>query len=194
MSPGPRRTVRAAAVAVAGALLLTACSGVESGGTSGYISGDGTVTTLTPNERQPAPVLAGEDLDGNPISTEDFAGQTLVINSWGSWCPPCRAEAPALRAVSEEYADQNVQFIGVLIKDKPAAAKAFNEAQGITYPSIQDFSGETLLGFADSMPSQAIPTTWIIDEEGRVAVRITDPELGATTLGDLIDFTKKSSA
>lgn len=172
---------------------LAGCAGVEEGGTSGYIAGDETYTTLPPNERQPAPVLEGLDLDGNPISSEDFAGQTIVVNSWGSWCPPCRAEAPALKAVSEEYADQNVQFLGVLIKDKPAAAIAFNESQGITYPSIQDFAGETLLGFADSLPSQAIPTTWIIDEQGRVAVRITDPTLGATSLGDLIDYTKKST-
>lgn len=175
------------ALAIGAAALIAGCSGSGSGtGTAGYVSGSGLITVVPADEREAAPVLAGDDLDGRPISTDEFAGQTLVVNVWGSWCPPCRSEAPALRAVSEEYADQGVQFIGVLVRDKPAAALAFNRKQGITYPSISDASGRTLLGFADSLPSQAIPTTWIIDADGQVAVRAMD-EVSEATLSGLLD-------
>ncbi len=182
-----------AGLGAAALLLLTACSGVEEGGEGGYISGDGTVTTIDPGDREPAPALSGLDLDGEELSTEDFAGQTIVVNLWGSWCPPCRKEMPILKEVSESYEDSSVQFLGLLTQDKPASARAFNDKIGITYPSIVDDGGENQLAFADSLPSQAIPTTWIIDSEGRVAVRILDPELGASTLTDLIEYVRKST-
>ncbi|MFD1859007.1 TlpA family protein disulfide reductase [Aeromicrobium camelliae] len=188
-----RRAVRAAFVAALLVVLTAACAGVEEGGTDGYISGDGTITTLDPADREKAPELSGVDLEGEEISTADFAGQTIVVNLWGSWCPPCRKEMPMLKEVSDQYADKNVQFLGLLTQDTPAAAKAFNEKIGISYPSIVDDAGENQLAFADSLPSQAIPTTWILDEKGRVAARILDPELDASTLADLIEYVRKST-
>ena len=98
-----------------------------------------------------------------------------------------------LKEVSEQYADKNVQFLGLLTQDTPAAAKAFNDKLGISYPSIVDDAGENQLAFADSLPSQAIPTTWILDEKGRVAARILDPKLDASTLGELIEYVRKST-
>src|SRR5699024_5634699 len=83
----------------AAALLLTACSTAEdegAGGTAGFVGGDGSVTIIAPEERSAAPVLEGETLDGETLSTADLAGQPLIINVWGSWCAPCRAEAPEL--------------------------------------------------------------------------------------------------
>jgi len=173
-------------------LALTACSGVEEGGAGGYISGDGTVTTVDPADRKDAPELSGVGLDGEKLSSADFEGQILVVNLWGSWCPPCRKEMPVLKEVSES-ADSDVQFLGLLTQDTPASAKAFNDKIGIEYPSIVDDDGRGQLAFADSLPSQAIPTTWIIDADGRVAVRILDPELGARTLTELIEYVRKST-
>lgn len=174
-------------------LALGACTGVEEGGADGYISGDGTITTVDPADRSKAPLLTGPDLDGEELSTAEFAGQTVVVNLWGSWCPPCRKEMPMLKEVSEQYADKNVQFLGLVTQDTPASAKAFNDKIGITYPSIMDDAGENQLAFADSLPSQAIPTTWIIDGQGRVAARILDPELDASTLAELIEYVRKST-
>jgi len=180
---------------VLGALLiaLTGCGGVGTeGSTGGYVSGNGSITVVPPDEREKAPVLSGRDLEGEPLSTADFAGDTIVVNVWGSWCPPCRKEAPALAEVARQYADRDVTFVGVLVRDKPAAALAFTRKQDTPYRSIADFSGRTLLGFADSLPSQAIPTTWILDDRGRVAVRVMD-EVSASILAGLIDDVKAGS-
>ncbi len=184
--------LRAPAVVLAGCL-LTGCGGIGTeGSTGGYVSGNGSITVVDPDDRAKAPVLSGDDLEGRPLSTADFAGDTLVVNVWGSWCPPCRKEAPALAEVANQYADRDVTFVGVLVRDKPAAALAFTRKQETPYRSIADFSGRNLLGFSDSLPSQAIPTTWIIDDRGRVAVRIMD-EVSASTLAGLIDDVREST-
>ncbi|MEG9227172.1 TlpA family protein disulfide reductase [Aeromicrobium sp. Sec7.5] len=174
-------------VAVLACLAVVAgCGGAgNSGSTGGYVSSDGTVTIVDPKDRETAPDLVGVDLDGEPLSTDDFAGTVMVVNVWGSWCPPCRAEAPVLKELSDSYAD-DVQFLGIVNRSKDAAATAFNQTYGITYPSFSDEGGSLELRFVDSLPSQAIPTTWVIDTEGRVAARILD-EVDASTLGGIID-------
>lgn len=187
---------RARLAAVIGALaLLAACGGAGNRGTTdGFVSGDGAITRVDAADRKDAPVLEGEGLDGRPLSTADFAGKTIVVNLWGPWCPPCRAEAPALDEVAEQYADKDVQFVGILTRTKdPTTAIAFNRNKGITYPSFTDEGGRLELGFADSLPTLAIPTTWIIDAKGRVAVRILD-KVSAATLANLIDDVQKSTA
>src|SRR5690606_31852351 len=115
--------------------------------------------------REPAPVLEGRDLNGDPISTEQYAGKTLVVNVWGSWCGPCRKEAPDLAEAATELKSRNVQFVGLVTKSEtgegaPPEDIAFAEEAKIPYPSIQDYDGEQQLGFADSLPAAAIPTTW----------------------------------
>jgi thiol-disulfide isomerase/thioredoxin len=172
---------------------LAGCGGVGTqGSTGGYVSGNGSITVVAPQDRHKAPVLAGSDLEGQALSTADFAGDSLVVNVWGSWCPPCRKEAPALAEVATKYADRDVSFVGVLVRDKPAAALAFTRKHQTPYRSIADFSGRNLLGFSTSLPSQAIPTTWIIDDRGRVAVRIMD-DVSASTLAGLIDDVRDST-
>jgi thiol-disulfide isomerase/thioredoxin len=184
-------------VAIGALVLVAACTG---GGrdrtTDGYVGADGKndlVTLVPAADRKPAPELEGEGLDGKPLSTADFAGKTLVINLWGPWCPPCRAEAPALKEISEEYASKDVQFIGMLTRTPDtSSAIAFNRKKGITYPSFADQGGSLELEFVKSLPTQAIPTTWVIDSKGRVAARIMDPKLRASTLAGVIDDVQKS--
>jgi len=174
-------------------LLLSACAGaVEDTGDDGFISGNGEITFIDPGKREAAPELSGTDLEGNELSTADFAGKVLVVNLWGSWCAPCRQEAPALAKASAELADENVQFLGLLTKDDPASARAFNTKFGIDYPSIDDSAGRNQAAFADSLPSVAIPTTWVIDSKGKVAARVMG-ELTDATLRGLVDQTKKST-
>jgi thiol-disulfide isomerase/thioredoxin len=188
----PQRSARLVVVALM-AFVLSAClSGVEDTGDDGFISGNGEITLIDPGKRKPAPVLSGKDLDGQELSTEEYEGKVLVVNLWGSWCPPCRKEAPALQKVSEESADQNVQFLGLLTKDDPAPAKAFNAKLGITYPSIDDSAGRNQAAFSDSLPSMAIPTTWVIDRNGKVAARVMG-EMTEATLRGLVEQTKKST-
>ncbi|MCL8252692.1 TlpA family protein disulfide reductase [Aeromicrobium fastidiosum] len=189
--------VLAAVATVLVVTTLSACSGAGNRGTTtGFVSGDGSeaITTVDAADREKAPVLEGEGLDGRPLSTADFAGKTIVVNLWGPWCPPCRAEAPALDEVAQEYASKDVQFVGILTRTKdPTSAIAFNRNKGITYPSFADQGGKLELGFNDSLPTLAIPTTWIIDSEGRVAARVID-KISASTLANLIDDVQKSTA
>ncbi len=183
-------------VAAIGALALVAgCSGSGNRGTTdGFVSGDGSITMVDVADRKEAPVLEGDDLDGKPLSSADYAGKTLVVNVWGPWCAPCIAEAPALDEVAQEYADKDVQFLGVLVRTKdPTTAIAFNRRRGISYPSFADQGGALELGFNDSLPTLAIPTTWIIDSKGRVAARVLD-KISASTLANLIDDVQKSTA
>lgn len=190
MSSPSRSRTALSRIALATAVLVSlgACTRVgTAGATGGYVSGSRFVTFVEPADRADAPVLEGEDLEGGTVSSADFAGRTLVVNVWGSWCPPCRKEAPVLQEVAEAYADRDVQFLGLNVRDQVAAARAFEERIGTTYPSIVDRDGRQQLGFADSLPSQAIPTTWVIDAEGRVAARIIDPDLRASTLTGVLD-------
>lgn len=186
-------TVRRVVVALLGVLLLAGCSGSSgSTDTSGYVSGAGEFTVVPAAERKPAPVLSGEDLEGNDLTTADWKGQTIVVNVWGPWCPPCRKEMPALKEVSEQYLDQDVKFVGVLNRSKSDTAAAFNEKVGVEYPTFADQGGRLELKFNDSLPTIAVPTTWIIDPKGRVAVRIAVDGLTASTLAGLIDDVKAS--
>lgn len=188
------RAARLAAVCVA-LVTVAGCGGAgNKGSTTGFVSANGQITKVAAADRKAAPILQGDDLDGRALSSRSYAGKTLVVNVWGSWCGPCRAEAPTLRTVSEQYADKGVQFIGIDIRDDVSSAKAFNRRYGITYPSLDDFSNKNGLGFAKSLPAQAIPTTWIIDTKGRVAVRIMIDNLTVSTLSGLIDDVQGGTA
>lgn len=178
-------------IAVLG-LFLAGCSGTADTG-DGYIGGVKKITILDPAERVKAPAITGTDLAGEPISTKDFAGQTLVMNLWGSWCAPCRAEAPVFAAVSKELEGQGVQFLGMLAQTSTTNATVFNDKFGITYPSMYDKAGEYQLAFADSLPSQAVPTTWVIDGNGKVAARILDDKLDEATLRGVIEQVQKTT-
>ncbi len=183
------RTLRLAVAATAVALLAGCSGGTGTGGsTGGYVEAVGSgITKVDQADRKAAPEIKGVDLEGDDLTSASYAGKVLVVNVWGSWCPPCRKEAPALQEVAEQYADKNVQFLGVNVRDNSSAARAYEKKFGITFPSLDDYSQKSLLGFKDSLPAQGIPTTWIIDSDGKVAVRIFVDNLTASTLAGLID-------
>lgn len=192
--PHRRRRLAATVAAVAGLAVLAGCGGAETNSTQGgYVTGNNLITVVEPGERKPAPSIEGTDLDGRPLSLDEFAGKTVVINVWGSWCPPCRKEAPDLDATARKLKDDGVEFLGIAVRENAPASRAFNEAQDISYPSLTDPSGRTLLGFAQNLPSQAIPTTWVIDEQGRVAARILD-DTTESTLTSLIEDVQASTS
>lgn len=157
---------------------------------AGFVAGDGTVQVIDVAGRKAAPTLAGKTLTGSSFTLADHLGSVVVLNVWGSWCPPCRKEAPELQAaytrLSTEAAGK-VVFVGINTRDNdPGPAIAFERSSKVTYPSVYDPSGRQLLGFADSLPPTAIPSTLVIDAKGRVAARL----LGGTTTTTLVDVVK----
>lgn len=185
----PRASARWAsgiAVLLAGCLVLAGCSGGGSQGGQGWVGGEGLVTTIDPDDRPEAPEVAGTSLTGEQVALADFSGDIVVLNIWGSWCPPCRAEAPVLAEVSAELRDRGVSFLGVAIRDNTASARAFEQRYGIEYPSIDDPGGRQLLGFAGSYPAAAVPVTYVITPDGLIAARVLD-EVDRSTLTGLIE-------
>jgi thiol-disulfide isomerase/thioredoxin len=170
--------LRATTVAVVGVLAAGCADKVDAGdpvvgdvAEQGYVSGDGTTTIVAESERKVVPDLTGTTLDGEPFSLYEHRGEVVVLNVWSSWCAPCRAEAAALQEVSAELADKGVQFVGLNTRDSQAAADAFVDRFGLTYPSVVDTDGSRQLLFHETLPPAAIPSTIVIDPQGRVAGR-----------------------
>ena len=130
--------------------------------------------------RAVAPSFSGELLDGTPFDSADLAGDIAVINFWGSWCAPCRVETPEFQDVYAELRDEGVQFLGVDVKDDRQMASAFMTNVGAEYPSMFDPRGEVALAFR-GFPANVVPSTIVLDTEGRVAGVYT----GAVTRDDL---------
>lgn len=187
MSAVLRRTPLLLAVLLLSAVLAACSDDVGSSGDSGFVSGKGIITRLAVDERKQPGEVAGETVDGEQISLADFEGRTVVVNVWGSWCAPCRAEAPDLVAASEELADRDVVFLGINSRDlDKAAARAFQRRFEVPYPSIYDQQGRTLLAFRGTLSPNAIPSTVVIDDQGRVAASVIG-EVSRSTLVGLVE-------
>ncbi|GGL36092.1 hypothetical protein GCM10010095_21660 [Streptomyces anthocyanicus] len=120
------------------------------------------------------PALKGTTLDGKHADIATMRGDVVVINIWGSWCAPCRKEAPELRKLAEKTEPLGVHFLGIDIRDNRTAAKAFERNFGITYPSIYDPGSRTVTGFKQ-LAARAVPTTYVLDKQGRVAALSIGP-------------------
>jgi thiol-disulfide isomerase/thioredoxin len=190
-----RAPVRAAGIVALAAsmVLLAGCSNdpladqYANGSDQGYISGDGSTVELTPEQRSEPVEFSGVDQDGATISSAHYLGEVYVVNFWWAGCAPCRVEAPDLAALSEDY--QDVPFLGVNTNDGPDTARAFAQEHGIEYPSIMDVDDVSVqLAFAGSgMPPNAVPTTLVMDREGRVAARISGLIREPSILAAMID-------
>ena len=186
------------ALAITAVFVLPACSddpnpsrpGIGSTPEAGFVGGDGTISLIAADDRVAAPALAGTTVDGKPYDLADDKGKVIVVNVWGSWCPPCRKEAPQLVQAHERLTaggkTAEVAFVGIDTRDPSrAAAQAYQRRFDVPYPSVYDPSGTLLLGFADSLPPSAIPSTLVIDARGRVAARVLGG-ITAATLEDLV--------
>ncbi|HEX6758830.1 MAG TPA: TlpA disulfide reductase family protein [Propionibacteriaceae bacterium] len=170
--------------ALAGCTTQTACDEkTRTVSQTGYIGGQ-SLTQVAVAERRPAPVATGPALGDGTVSTGNYPGKVVVINVWGSWCAPCRKEAPDLAAASKENADV-AQFVRLNVRDyDPAPARAFVRAFKVPYPSIYDPRGAQLVKFTD-LPPSGIPSTLIIDRKGRIAARVVGT-ISQTTLTQMI--------
>ncbi len=186
MSPARRVTSAVFALLMLG--VTAACSNdIGSSGDQGYVAGKGIITELAEADRKAPAELSGETLDGEQVALADYAGQVVVVNVWGSWCAPCRAEAPMLAAAAADLAKDDVAFLGIDSRDPSrSAAQAFVRRFEIPYPSIYDQEGRTLLAFRGTLNPNAIPATIVIDREGRVAASVLG-EITRTTLFALVE-------
>jgi thiol-disulfide isomerase/thioredoxin len=172
----PRRAAAAALVAAA-TLALTACGigpiaqNTPASNGQDFVAGTAGVTVFG-HGSPAAPRVSGTTLAGAPLSLGQFRGHVVVLNFWGSWCTPCRAEAPVLAALSQHFAPSGVRFLGVDIRDTPATAEAFQRDFRITYPSLNDPGDQIAVDFASTVPPAGIPTTLVISRSGRIAARV----------------------
>jgi thiol-disulfide isomerase/thioredoxin len=179
------------------ALLLgavaTGCSKPDTGD-KGYIDGTGIITRLPVDKRKKPGEVSGETLNGKKLDLSSYAGKVVVLNVWGSWCPPCRKEAPTLVAASEELAKDGVVFVGVNTKDSnPDAGRAYVRRFEVPYDSLYDPAGRTLLAFHGTLNPSAIPSTVILDKQGRVAASILGEVPSERTLVDLVQDVENGS-
>lgn len=178
--------VRIAAAVVGAVVLLTGCAGTNAaqngpgGSDNRFIGGNGAAQVIKVGDRKNSPSADGRTLEGKPAKLADLRGKVVVVNFWASWCAPCRGEAPTLEKLHTENKAKGVEFLGVDIKDSQDGAKAFERKFKVTYPSLYDKDGRITLAFRE-IPPNAVPSTLIIDRQGRVAVRI----IGATTYSKL---------
>ncbi|MGW6455442.1 TlpA family protein disulfide reductase [Streptomyces sp. NPDC055078] len=191
-----RRAPRAAlltAVLAVGALTLSACSGDTGksggGGDTNFVTDTGGISTAAKGKRAATNEISGETLDGKPLDLADFKGKVVVLNAWGSWCPPCRAEAPHFAKVAKELKPQGVEFVGLNTRDQnKSPAIAFEKDYGVEYPSLYDPVGKLIVnGFPrGTLMPQAIPSTVVLDREGKIAARALQP-LGEKELRKMIE-------
>ncbi|HUR03004.1 MAG TPA: TlpA disulfide reductase family protein [Nonomuraea sp.] len=161
-------------------------SGQPQAGDTRFVAGDGKMQVFGVADRKAAPAISGETLDGATASLAAHKGKVVVLNFWASWCGPCRAEAPVLKEVAAKTKG-DVEFLGVDFKDRKADAQAFERTEQTGYPSIFDQPGKVALAFQGTVPPAAIPSTLIIDEQGRIAARA----LGAVKYTDLMNTVTK---
>ena len=192
----------ASAVVIIASLALTGCSGqssslaeqAQAGDNKSYISGDGEIVRYAPADRLEPVTLSGETLTGEPWSLEDHRGSVVVLNKWGSWCPPCVKETPELVEAWEEIQamTEPVTMVGLNFRESPQTGAAFAERSGMTYPSLSDEDG--ILPLELQGRAQATPTTLVLDTEGRIAAAVAGPLTKATLLGLVEDVVGDEAA
>lgn len=132
--------------------------------------------------------IVGETLDGAPFDLADLRGKVVVLNSWASWCPPCEAEMPAFVNLADTSDPEDIVVVGLNVSDELDAARAFIDEYEMTFPIVSDPDG-ALLASIPGVPPKSLPSTVILDREGRIATRIigaTDPVSLARDVGEVL--------
>ena len=176
--PAWASTVAAAALFGVAVLAVASCSGGPIGASNPVSSGQSFVGAsynsayFSPGARSAAPAIAATTLTGKRFSLAGERGSVVVLNFWGSWCAPCRAEAPRLAALARYFGHDPVRFVGDDVHDYATAADAFERTFGVGYPSLNDPGEQVALAFHSTVPPTAIPSTLVIDRAGKIAARV----------------------
>jgi thiol-disulfide isomerase/thioredoxin len=147
------------------------------------------VEAVSSQDRSDVPVIAGTTLDGQSLDVADLRGRIVIVNSWASWCGPCREETPAFVELSKGVNPADVAIVGLNVTDDDAAARAFVDEFDVPYPSIVDAEGD-ILATIPGVPPSSLPSTVILDREGRIAARVigaTDAMELATLIAAIMD-------
>jgi peroxiredoxin len=187
-----RRALPLTALALVAALAVAGCSDgadtvagqARAGDGKGYVAGDGTIEQIQPGDRTTTITVRGKTLEGDDVDTASYRGKVVVLNTWGSWCPPCNAEAPGLQRTWTDLKSKDVQFLGIDVREGPDSGRAFQRKFGLTYPSLAWDGGGVLLQLKGK--ASATPTTLVLDRRGRLAARISGEARG-TTLADMVE-------
>jgi peroxiredoxin len=189
--------VRLLAPVVALAALLSGCTaesdhlaGVyESGTGGGYISGDGRVVQIAASDREQPVAFEGTLDTGDAFDSADVLGEVVIVNFWYASCPPCREEAPDLEALHQQFADAAVTVVGVNVSDTAGTAQKFEAEHGVSYPSIIDYEDNAVqLAFAGGKYApNSVPTTLVLDKQGRVAARFSGLIESPSVVADIVD-------
>jgi len=180
---------------VAVTLMLAGCTAADplaedyrNGTQKNYISGDGTITEVPLAERGPSIDFEGVTDRGDAVTSDDYRGEVLVLNFWYGACPPCRVEAPELEELNQQFEGKGVSFLGVNVRDQAETSATHAAEFGVTYPSVVDVNdGNMLLAFSGTVAPNAVPTTLVIDRQGRVTARILGLLEASSILETLID-------
>lgn len=176
-----RRHLLAGATLVALGLALAGCSSSGEGSAGALVGSESPSTSDGATGAVALPDLELPGLGDDPAVTLSALRGPAVVNVWASWCPPCRGELPALAEVAGQAGDR-VDFLGVAVLDRPAAAADAVQAFGIPYPNVLDAQGKTRGGLRWAGP----PMTYLVDGEGRVVHVVVGPVADAAELRGLI--------
>ncbi|PZV96216.1 Thiol-disulfide isomerase or thioredoxin [Micromonospora phaseoli] len=162
--------LRRLAAGLLGAVTATvALAGCTADGRESACDSAGGIVECSPDQRSAAPKITGELLPGGTYDVANQRGQVVVVNFWGSWCAPCRAEADDLENTYQATRASGVTFLGINVQDSRDKAIAFEEGR-VSYPSI--FDPGSRLALAMDIPPNTIPATVVLDREGRIATVI----------------------
>lgn len=176
------RSAFAALLVVVLAGTLSACGGLNGTDGANFVV-DAAIVQIAPADRTDPVDIAGPSLDDKPVNLADLRGGVVVLNVWGSWCVPCRKEAPVLREAAEQLTD--VTFLGMSFRESSFDnARSFERQYGTPYPTIAD-TGAGVLALGRYAPISP-PTTYVLDTLGRVAAVITGEVTSAGTIEDLV--------
>lgn len=183
-------------LALACALAVAACTpgSSQESGVGGFVAARGG-NFIELDQREPAPAVRAETLDGETLDLADLEGPVLV-NFWASWCAPCAQEAPHLQAVHRAYGPRGLHVVGVNVRDNAANARSFERDFGVGYPSWFDRPGSIAAAFGGIGPA-GLPSTILLDAEHRVAARLFGAVSGARLapyLEALVDGTDSAEA
>jgi thiol-disulfide isomerase/thioredoxin len=181
------------ALVLAGMVFVAGCSPsttLDSNGGQGYISSDGVYTEVKKADRKDPITFSGPTATGTTFDSAKYKGKVVVVNFWYASCPPCRLEAKNVEAIAKKYASQGVQFVGVNTRDQAPQIERYDTKFGVTYPSIIDVDDANVqLAFSGSIAPNSTPTTIVLDQRHRVAVRVLGAITDKSILDDLVKQT-----
>jgi thiol-disulfide isomerase/thioredoxin len=171
-------------------LALTGCTDLGNTGDKQYIEGDGQIIQVKPADRGKPVDASGKDLDGNTLDVSSYRGKVVMLNVWASWCVPCRVEMPTVVSLADGFDPSQVQVLGIDIRETGGIpnARTFVAAHHMGFPSFYDPSSSLPLTLSSKLTSISdLPSTVVLDQQGRLAAVVIGSIPGKDTMKDVVD-------